>query len=282
MSHAHLVRLEEDLLHHPQVDVQELHLGHVVVPSRRCVEGRRVCVGRSQRVSGAQHAPLVGRAPDVADPDVAVFDPLAPSEQEALPLDTWQACRRPGDELPNGKGDQLVGGQRTGFPVDVVAGEHLVSALSREHHFHILGGQLRQEEECVRAWIRERLVEVVLDIARTPKVLVGGHDLDPVFDADGFRQQPGVQCLVVPRVFETDRVRSHGPAGPDLGGDIARVDPARQEAPNLDVGDLVGDDRFRDRLSNPVHEILERLPTLELEAGREVAADLQLSIAEAK
>src|SRR6202030_4191589 len=84
--------------------------------------------------------------------------------------------------------------------------------------------------------------------------------------------------LVVAGVVETYRVGPHGPPRPNFGGDVARVDPAREERPNLDVGDLVSDYRFRTRVRDSVHEVFERLVRLEGEGRGEVAANDDLSV----
>ena len=119
---------------------------------------------------------------------------------------------------------------------------------------------------------------MVLNIADTREVLIGGDDFHTVINTDSFRQQFGVLRLVVSRVIETNGVSPHWPPRSDFGGDIARVDPAREEAPNLDVADLVRDDRFRNRFGDSVHEILQRVPRLEGEARSEVAAEHEFSI----
>ena len=124
--------------------------------------------------------------------------------------------------------------------VALIAGEELVSTITRQDDLHVLAGQARDQKRRNRGRVRERLVESrehlvdLLEVARLDQELV-------MLGPASLRDLPGIRKLVVAVLAKPDRERldrrfRHPCHDRD---DRARIEATAQERADRNVADHV-------------------------------------------
>ena len=149
-------------------------------------------------------------------------------------------------------GQQLViQPEHSRLVVHRIAAEQLVSAFAGQHHLHIFACQLGNKEQGNTGGVCQGLVHVVLDFLDVPPEFLGGDNLEVVVYADFLGKALGPVDFIV---FLAE-VKAHGKGllVGEIGGNIAGIYAAGQEAAHFHVADLVGVDGFLKDLFDLVH-----------------------------
>ena len=143
VGHAHAVGLEQDVPGQPDVDVQILHLGHVVLALDAVVEGARQFLRAGAGHPLPQQLALLLHGEHAAIADEAFLDRLCAADQETLAAEAER--QRLGDRrkrLAQEQRQLFIARQVVRLVVDIVAAEELVRALAGEDHLDILARNL--------------------------------------------------------------------------------------------------------------------------------------------
>ena len=134
--------------------------------------------------------------------------------------------------------------------VVVVAAEELIAAFSRQRNLDVLAGELGDQIGGDRGRVGERLVEDIRHRGQK-RGAVGAHDDLVVIGRVAIGDEPSSLALVEVAFLEADGERLHGP-GAHLRGerdDQRRIDPAREEDTDGNVGHQMGADRIAEAVS---------------------------------
>ena len=278
VRHAHAVSLEQDVADHPCIDVDVLHLGHVVPAAGAGVEA----ADQARRIAGEgrvlEQRFLLLFVIHIGVADEALLQRMGGADQVVATLDVGQLLTDPADESSQKVGaDRLVYLKDAGVVIDRVAAEELVGALAREDDLNVLRRELRDEVQRDAGRIGERLIHVVLHLRHRCPEFLRRDELRVMLHADLLRQRLRPCDLVV--FFSEVEADGEGLLTLKIGGDIRGIHARRQKTADLDVGDLVGVDGVFKDLPDLIRSLLLGHIVIGLELGLEPALGLDHPVA---
>ena len=187
MSHAHFVRLQQDIADQPEIKVDILHLLGVLEVFHLVVE--RLCESVRRRTGARVFQNLVSQLHivDVGISDESLLDILGTADDKALPLRvTGNFFRYGGNSTAQCLRELLVAGKRHGLMVNCVSAEQLIGSLSGEDYLDILRSLAVHKIEGGGRGVRQGLVHEVLNSGKLFPVFLCGDHLAVVFDPERF------------------------------------------------------------------------------------------------
>ena len=277
VRHAHAVGFQQDVARHPHVDVEILHLGHVVQTARAVVEPAGVALRRRGDGGILEQLLLLLEVVHEGVADVAILQLVAGADDIVPALDIGQPERDGAQRLAQEvRDDLLIESEHARVVVAGVAAEQLVGALAREHDLDIFGRETRHEVERHAGRIRQRLIHVILHGGHRVPEFLGGNQVGVVLDADVAAQflRPADLIIFLAEV----KADGEGLLIGKIGGHIAGIHARRQEATDLDVGDLVGVDGILKDLFDLIDRFVLGHVLVGTEARLKVAVGLQHAV----
>ena len=222
VCHAHAVCLEQNVAGHPEVDVEILHLGHIVVAAAAVIVTARVAFRRGGDGGILQDLLFLFEVIHIGVADVALLQRVAGANDIVASLDVGQLARDGAQSLAQKVGDEpLIDAEHARIVVAGVAAEQLVGALTGEHDLDILTRQTRHKIERHAGRVGERLIHIILHRGhRVPKFLARDQVGVVIYVdqlADGLRPAD----LVV--FFAEVKADGKGLLSRKIGGNIAGI-----------------------------------------------------------
>ena len=173
VSHAHAVRLEQDVADHPKVDVEVLHLGYVVVLAAAVVILARLCLRSGGDGGVFKKGLLLLEVVHEGVADVALLQLVAGADEIVASLDVGQLAGYSAQRFAQKMRDYLlIYSKNSRVVVAGVAAEQLVGALARKDDLYIAAGKARYKVQRDAGGVGERLIHVILHGGhRVPELL---------------------------------------------------------------------------------------------------------------
>ena len=147
--------------------------------------------------------------------------------------------------------------------INPVPSKQLVRSFTGEYHLDVFRRQLGDEIQGNTGRIRQRLIEIVLDLGHSPPVFLLRYHMRIMLDPHLRGQLCGKFALVI--VSAVVKTHREGLLSPEIGGDIAGVHPSGQKAANLHVADTVRLHRVGEDPVDSVHRFFKRHCFLRME-----------------
>ncbi len=164
ICHTHSVRFQQNIAHHPHIDVKILHLGNVVVFAAAivvfaCVILRRCCDGR---VFEQFVLLLVIIHKRIAD--ISFLKRIAGTDKVISALDVGELSANRTDSLAYAmRNNRLINLKNSRIVVAGIAAEQLVCTLARKHYLYILTCKARYKIQRNTGRIGKRLIHMILN-----------------------------------------------------------------------------------------------------------------------